>query len=421
MAIRSGFFNSVNGDRKYDASRFAEYFASFIGNGVFPNPSDCLQVISNNDMTITVRPGKAWINGYILINDDDYILEIEPADGVLNRIDRIVARYDVIDREIRLEVKKGQFASSPVAPELQRDADAYELGLADIYISAGTTSITQANITDLRLSTEYCGIVHGVVDQVDTEVLFQDYQAWIAQKKDEFNKDLVDYKTSKQSDLDNWYNITTAEFENAFTAWFNSIQNILDENVAGNLLSMINDVRTDLENFSVTLPLDVRSYDSVSQWSDILIPDADRGKALLEFLLKYPESSEQIASSEQAMLVIMKEERFNKNRQVPFDYDQIIFKLGQKTETGQYLAWVEELLADHTRGIEKLELGMMLEAGSNEITSNKYAMRVIMAGEDIEGLTNYRKKFALKDSFDTEIARIDEEITNLDSRISDLE
>lgn len=421
MAIRSGFFNSINGDRKYGAERFAEYFASFIGNGVFPNPSNNLQVLSNDDMTVTVKAGKAWINGYILINDDDYILEIEPADGVLNRIDRIVARYDVIDREIRLEVKKGQFASSPVAPELQRDADAYELGLADIYISAGTTSITQANITDLRLSTEYCGIVHGVVDQVDTEVLFQDYQAWIAQKKDEFNKDLVDYKTSKQSDLDNWYNITTAEFENAFTAWFNSIQNILDENVAGNLLSMINDVRTDLENFSVTLPLDVRSYDSVSQWSDILIPDADRGKALLEFLLKYPESSEQIASSEQAMLVIMKEERFNKNRQVPFDYDQIIFKLGQKTETGQYLAWVEELLADHTRGIEKLELGMMLEAGSNEITSNKYAMRVIMAGEDIEGLTNYRKKFALKDSFDTEIARIDEEITNLDSRISDLE
>ena len=82
MTIRSGFFNSVNGDRKYDAKRFAEYFNSFIGNGVFPNPSDNLQVIANNDMTVTVKAGKAWINGYIMINDDDYILALDVADGV---------------------------------------------------------------------------------------------------------------------------------------------------------------------------------------------------------------------------------------------------------------------------------------------------------------------------------------------------
>lgn len=235
MAIRSGFFNSVNGDRKYDAKRFAEYFASFIGNGVFPNPSDCLQVISNNDMTITVRPGKAWINGYILINDDDYILEIEPADGVLNRIDRVVARYDVVDREIRLEVKKGTFASNPVAQNLQRDADAYELGLADIYISKGAISISQSNITDLRLNKEYCGIVHGLVDQVDTTTIFNQYQAWINEKKDEFDADLIDYKTMKQNEIDS----IQAEFENDFNTWFTTIQDILDDNAAGNLYNLI--------------------------------------------------------------------------------------------------------------------------------------------------------------------------------------
>lgn len=163
MAIRSGFFNSVNGDRKYDASRFAEYFASFIGNGVFPQPNNNLQVIANNDMTVTIKAGKAWINGYILINDDDYILEIDPADGVLNRIDRIVARYDVVDREIRLEVKKGTFASNPVAPALQRDSDAYELALADIYVGAGVLSITEANITDLRDDSELCGKVYSLI------------------------------------------------------------------------------------------------------------------------------------------------------------------------------------------------------------------------------------------------------------------
>ena len=56
--IRSSFFNSIGGDRKYDASKFAEYFNSFIGNGVFPNPSSNLQVMVNDDMTVTVKEGK---------------------------------------------------------------------------------------------------------------------------------------------------------------------------------------------------------------------------------------------------------------------------------------------------------------------------------------------------------------------------
>lgn len=209
MAIRSGFFNSVNGDRKYDAKRFAEYFASFIGNGVFPDPSDGLQVVANDDMTVTVKAGKCWINGYIMINDDDYILEIDPADGVLNRIDRVVARYDVEDREIRLEVKKGDFATNAVAKELQRDADAYELGLADIYVAAGSISISQADITDLRLNSELCGIVKGTVDQIDTTGLFAQYQA-------------------------------------AFEDWFQDLQDVLDDNTAANLLNLINQLDDDL-------------------------------------------------------------------------------------------------------------------------------------------------------------------------------
>lgn len=224
MAIRSGFFNSVNGDRKYDANRFAEYFATFIGNGVFPNPSTNLQVVSNDDMTVTVRAGKAWINGYVLINDDDYILTLEPADGVLSRIDRIVARYDTTDREIRLEVRQGNFASSPVPQSLQRDADAYELGLADVLVSNGAISITQSNITDLRQSSEYCGIVHGTVDQVDVTTLYNQYTEGFELKK--------------------------SEFEQEFMTWFQTLQDVLDENTATNLFNMITTTNDNLSDLS---------------------------------------------------------------------------------------------------------------------------------------------------------------------------
>ncbi len=103
---KSFVFNSVNGDRRYKAEDFREYFASFISNGVFPNPSNNLQVIANNDMTITIKAGKGWINGAIYINTDDYILNIDVADGVLNRIDKVVLRMDTAERKIYSYVKK---------------------------------------------------------------------------------------------------------------------------------------------------------------------------------------------------------------------------------------------------------------------------------------------------------------------------
>ncbi|MGE7624613.1 hypothetical protein ACQKMD_16610 [Viridibacillus sp. NPDC096237] len=159
--IKFGMFNSVNGDRKYKAGDFASYFATFIGNGIFVNPSDCLQIIGNLDaMSVTLRPGKAWINGYYLTNDDNYSLALDKGDTSLNRIDRIVVRLDFIERKMLVAIKKGMLSASPVAPELKRDADAYELGLADIYIAKGSLTISQSAITDTRLNKNLCGLMH---------------------------------------------------------------------------------------------------------------------------------------------------------------------------------------------------------------------------------------------------------------------
>ena len=227
MAETSGFFNSVNGDRKYDADFFSQYFADFISNGVYPNPSTMCQIIANNNMTVTEKAGNAYINGQKYKNDGNMILTIEIADGALNRIDRIVLRHTVLNREIKAYVKKGTFASTPVAPVLQRDADVYEIGLADIYIAAGAVSVTQANITDLRLNNSYCGIVHGVVDQVDTTTIFNQYQAWYSETIDDTTTNIA---------------AMLSAFQNSFNVWFTGVQDTLSGDVAGNLLVKINDL-----------------------------------------------------------------------------------------------------------------------------------------------------------------------------------
>lgn len=244
MAEISGFHNSKNGDRRVKADFFARFFGSLIGNGVFPNPSTGLQVIANGDMTVTVKAGKAWINGMFYENTADMTLSLDVSDGVLKRIDRVVLQYSTMDRTIAAKVKKGTFASSPVASSLQRDADAYELGLADVLVNNGVVSITQLNITDLRLNTSLCGNVHGLIDQVDTETIFNQYLAWFNETKADAETDIANIK---------------AEFESDFNTWFATLQGVLSGDVAGNLLNLINDNAADIAtNVAAITALDGR-------------------------------------------------------------------------------------------------------------------------------------------------------------------
>lgn len=181
MAQRSSFFNSVGGDRKYSAENWAEYFGSLVGNGYFAGDSTALQVIPGTGMSVVVKAGRAFINGYFYALDDDMTLELNTADGVLSRIDRVVVRLSHADRAIYVTVKRGMLASSPMAEELQRDDDAWELALADVLIGVGATAIAAGNITDHRMDSALCGPVAALVKQIDTTAFTQHVAELIAQ------------------------------------------------------------------------------------------------------------------------------------------------------------------------------------------------------------------------------------------------
>lgn len=252
---KSSFFNSVQAsdgsyDREYLAEDFAKYFASFIGNGVFPNPSSNLQVLSNNDMTVSIDIGKAFINGYYYENTTKLVKTIDICDGRLNRIDLVVLRLDFTNREIKTYIKKGTFASSPKAETLQRDSDMYELGLAKVYIKAGATSITQADITDLRLDTDNCGVVTDVVNTVDTSTLFAQYMAWYNEKISEFEDNMA----SKETEFDNTVQTNIEKYKKSmeeseidlkkqFVTWFETVKGQLSTDAAGNLQNQVDELK----------------------------------------------------------------------------------------------------------------------------------------------------------------------------------
>lgn len=222
MSYTSGFFDAVDlgggeYDREYSAAVFAHYFSLLVKNGVFPDPSTGMQVkaSASPDMHISVQPGSGWVNGYYITVPENgpELLTVPTANPSLSRIDSVIMGLNYVEREIQLYIKSGAVSASPSAVSLQRDNDLYEMELAQITVAAGVASIYQANITDMRQNTSRCGIVKGMIDQIDTTDLF-------------------------------------AQYNDAFQTWFADLQAQLSGNVAANLQNQINSLKTEKVNVS---------------------------------------------------------------------------------------------------------------------------------------------------------------------------
>jgi hypothetical protein len=165
---RSGFFNSVGGDRIYDATDFAAYFGDLVSNGIFDNPqSDVLSVTAAaTGLRVNVAPGSGWINGYHYRSDAQEVISLETADGTYTRYDRIVLRLNVQNRNVLLGYVKGVPAAAPSPPALTRNANIWELGLAVVTVGKAVISLTNNDVRDTRLDTTLCGLVNSLVASV---------------------------------------------------------------------------------------------------------------------------------------------------------------------------------------------------------------------------------------------------------------
>lgn len=222
MSYTYGFFDAVdlgggNFDRVYSSAEFSHYWALLVGDGVFGQPSTSLNVLAMEPvaMRVKVAPGTGWIKGHYLTVPDnmDEVILVPVANPSLPRIDSIIMALNNADRDMKLYLRSGTAAASPKPVTLQRDADVWELELAQITVAAGAGNIPQTAIKDMRPDPNRCGIVTGLIDQFDVSGFFTAAQA-------------------------------------SFNEWFADIQNQLGEDVAGNLLNLINQTNQNLSNLS---------------------------------------------------------------------------------------------------------------------------------------------------------------------------
>ena len=209
MAITSGFFNSLDGDRKYNAEQMSEYYRGIISDGVVQNYKNALQVQENSGMDINVLPGRAYIDSRWMEVDATEILTITSSHVTLNRYTAVVVKLDMNNREMILTTVDGTAASTPTKPNVVDTETVKYLILAYVYVGAGATAITQANITDNRANTAQCGYVSGLINQVDTSVLFEQWEAGYAQAMAE----MEDWQADMQEQFEDWFETLTGQLQ----------------------------------------------------------------------------------------------------------------------------------------------------------------------------------------------------------------
>ncbi|MCI8420447.1 MAG: hypothetical protein HFF79_08110 [Oscillospiraceae bacterium] len=250
--LRSGYFDSeITGydeegmpifDRAESSDFFALVLKALISDGVLGDTSDRFQVLAKEGMKLQIQPGVGFVQGRFAMDDEVAIIELEPAPTNYSRIDRIVLRANYIDRVCEIVKKTGVIDAAPVAPALLRpepgnSGDFYELSLATIRVKSNQTVISNADITDTRMNSVECGIIHSLINKVSTETLFVQYTAWYQNITQQAENDLADWFTR----FTDWFEPTKAEFEEA-------IQNANDKATLANTAAVrLNDFITDME------------------------------------------------------------------------------------------------------------------------------------------------------------------------------
>lgn len=191
----------------------AEYVMKWLHgrtSGVFgANGNAAVAALDTPGMAVTVSDGVGWMSngngdGVVWWNDSEAAntsklqLSIDAADGVLNRIDRIIVEWKTTNYVDLPEIKvlKGSVSSTAKAPNLTNNGTVRQISLARITVNAGVTAITASMITDERLDTGVCGLVTDWVS-IDTSMMHSQFEALLAA----IQKELADLEAGTAFEL----------------------------------------------------------------------------------------------------------------------------------------------------------------------------------------------------------------------------
>ena len=250
MSVSSGFFNSLNGDRKYNAAQMSAIFDGLIIDGVFASIGTAFAVKAAGGLTVNVGIGKAWFDHTWTVNDSILPVTAPEAEVLLDRIDAVVLEVNGMEsvRENTIKFVKGNPSSAPSRPTLTNEGNVHQYPLCYIYRKYGTAVINQADITPM-VGTESTPFVTGILQTISLDELLGKWQDELDRFTDARSQEVDDWIAQEESDFTTWFNNMKADLQQEqavldqwiaseqadFLAWYNQMKDQLSGDVAGNL------------------------------------------------------------------------------------------------------------------------------------------------------------------------------------------
>lgn len=250
MSVSSGFFNSLNGDRKYNAAQMSAIFDGLIIDGVFASIGTAFAVKAAGGLTVNVGIGKAWFDHTWTVNDSILPMTAPEAEVLLDRIDAVVLEVNGMEsvRNNTIKFVKGNPSSAPPRPTLTNEGNVHQYPLCYIYRKYGTAVINQADITPM-VGTESTPFVTGILQTISLDELLGKWQDELDRFTDARSKEVDDWIAQEESDFTAWFNKMKADLQQEqtvldqwiaseqadFLAWYNQMKDQLSGDVAGNL------------------------------------------------------------------------------------------------------------------------------------------------------------------------------------------
>lgn len=211
MAFSYGFYNSLNGDRKYDSEDISRMFDGILMDGIVGAVGSTFAVNASSGTIVTVASGRAWFNHTWTYNDAPMQIDCKVAPVLIDRYDAIVLEINASSdvRKNSIKVIAGTEATSPTKPTMESSEFVHQYPLAYILRKAGESAISQGNIENM-VGTSECPLCTGVLKTMTTDQIL-------------------------------------AQWDAQFNTWFESAKGTLSGDVAGNLMVKINAVEDKLD------------------------------------------------------------------------------------------------------------------------------------------------------------------------------
>ena len=231
MTISSGFFNSVNHDRLYDAEQFGSIFDGVINDGVYEHVGDAFNVSPNSSVndSVIIGTGRAWFNHTWILNDSQYSVTLNPPNLVLPRYDALVFDIDRRDsvRKNSITIVEGTPNSTPQYPTMINEELHKQYPFAYVLLKPGESGIISVENITYNVGNSTCPLVTGPLEVISDDNFFQQMNAKFETFKDDLDEE--------------------------FTVWFDGIKDLINDLDIGNI-NLVNSV----DNVTIEWPADTK-------------------------------------------------------------------------------------------------------------------------------------------------------------------